>query len=164
VLTRRQGLHRQEQDMNIGEAAAASAVSAKMIRYYESIGLITAPVRAESGYRVYYEKDIHTLRFVRRARDLGFSVEQIGELLALWRNDLRASGNVKQLATAHIEQLEQKISDLREMVQTLKHLADNCHGDKRPHCPIIETLSKPGIVNANPVKPSRFGHVQSHSY
>jgi Cu(I)-responsive transcriptional regulator len=151
-------------NMNIGEAASASAISAKMIRYYESIGLIAAAVRTESGYRVYSEKDVHTLRFIRRARDLGFSVEQIGELLALWRNDSRASGNVKQLAMAHIEQLEQKICDLREMAQTLKHLAENCHGDKRPHCPIIETLSEPGVISMKPVKPPRFGQEQAHAH
>lgn len=128
--------------MNIGEAAKASGVSAKMIRYYESIGLIPAPARTAAGYRVYSDSDIHTLRFVRRARDLGFSVERISRLLALWQDRSRASADVKRLALAHVEELERKARDLQEMAETLKHLANTCHGDSRPDCPIIASLAE----------------------
>ncbi|MFC0218879.1 Cu(I)-responsive transcriptional regulator [Pseudochelatococcus lubricantis] len=128
--------------MNIGEAARASGVSAKMIRYYESIGLIGSAVRTQAGYRVYEEADVHTLRFVRRARDLGFSVPQIETLLALWRDRSRASADVKQVALAHIAELEARMRQLKQMADTLRHLADNCCGDGRPHCPIIEELSE----------------------
>lgn len=127
--------------MNIGEAARASGISAKMIRYYESIGLVGPATRTESGYRVYGDNDLHTLRFVRRARDLGFSVEQMGELLALWRDRGRASADVKRLALEHVAELERKSEALRQMAQTLRHLADHCHGDARPHCPIIDELA-----------------------
>jgi len=128
--------------MNIGEAAAASGVSAKMIRYYESIGLIPSVSRTDAGYRVYSDDDIHTLRFIRRARDLGFSVEQMGNLLALWSDRSRASADVKQIALDHIAELERKMRELRDMTKALRHLADHCQGDGRPHCPIIEDLSK----------------------
>lgn len=128
--------------MNIGEAAKASGVSAKMIRYYESIGLIPAPARTAAGYRVYSDSDIHTLRFVRRARDLGFSVERISRLLALWQDRSRASADVKRLALAHVEELERKARDLQEMAEILKHLANTCHGDSRPDCPIIASLAE----------------------
>lgn len=127
--------------MNIGEAAAASGVSTKMIRYYEEIGLIRAPARTASGYRVYSDNEVHTLRFVRRARDLGFTVEQMGGLLALWRDRARASGDVKRIALGHVEVLEHKMRELQEMVATLRHLADTCHGDDRPDCPIIHELA-----------------------
>lgn len=127
--------------MNIGEAAERSGVSAKMIRYYEEIGLIAPPGRTQAGYRVYREEDVHTLRFIRRARDLGFSVAEITELLALWRNRERASADVKRLATEKIDELERKISELGSMAQTLRHLAENCHGDGRPDCPIIAELA-----------------------
>ncbi|ASC67534.1 Cu(I)-responsive transcriptional regulator [Achromobacter denitrificans] len=126
--------------MNIGEAAKSSGISAKMIRYYESIGLIGPAVRTDSGYRVYSEYDLHTLRFVRRARDLGFSVEQMNELLALWQDRSRASADVKRIALQHVEELERKAEALRDMAATLKHLARNCHGDDRPDCPILEGL------------------------
>ena len=128
--------------MNIGEAAAASSVSAKMIRYYESIGLIANVSRTEAGYRIYSDDDVHTLRFIRRARDLGFSVEQMSNLLALWSDRSRASADVKQIALDHIAELERKMRELRDMTRTLRHLADHCQGDGRPHCPIIEDLSK----------------------
>lgn len=127
--------------MNIGKAAAASGVSAKMIRYYESIGLIPEASRTDSGYRDYADKDVHTLRFIRRARDLGFSVEKMTELLALWRDRDRASADVKRVALEHVEELERKAQELREMSMTLKHLADNCRGNSRPDCPIIDELS-----------------------
>jgi MerR family transcriptional regulator, copper efflux regulator len=126
--------------MNIGQAAEASGVSAKMIRYYESIGLIPKTVRTEAGYRIYSDSDVHTLGFVRRARDLGFSVEQIADLVALWRDRDRASADVKRIALEHVEILERKARELQEMAATLKHLARNCHGDSRPDCPIIEGL------------------------
>jgi Cu(I)-responsive transcriptional regulator len=127
--------------MNIGEAAAASGVSAKMIRYYETIGLISNVVRTDAGYRVYSEDDVHMLRFVRRARDLGFSVEQMTALLALWSDRSRASADVKRIAMEHVAELERKMRELRDMSKTLRHLAEHCQGDDRPHCPIIDSLS-----------------------
>jgi Cu(I)-responsive transcriptional regulator len=126
--------------MNIGQAAEASGVSAKMIRYYESIGLIPKTVRTEAGYRVYSDNDVNTLGFIRRARDLGFPVEQIAELVALWRDRERASTDVKRIALEQVEVLERKARELQEMASTLKHLAEHCHGDGRPECPIIEGL------------------------
>jgi Cu(I)-responsive transcriptional regulator len=128
--------------MNIGEAAKASGVSAKMIRHYESVGLFPEPNRTDSGYRQYSEKEVHTLRFIRQARDLGFSLEQISELLALWQNRRRPSRQVKALAEAHIKELEQKLQDIQVMKSTLEHLVHCCHGDDRPDCPILETLSE----------------------
>ena len=143
--------------MNIGQAAAASGVSAKMIRYYESIGLIPKTVRTEAGYRVYSDHDVHTLRFIRRARDLGFSVEQIADLVSLWRDRERASKDVKAIALEHVDVLERKIRQLQEMASTLTHLARNCHGDARPHCPIIEELAN-DEASPSPRKPaSKFG-------
>jgi len=127
--------------MNIGEAAKASGVSAKMIRHYEAIGLIPAPPRSDAGYRIYDDPAVHTLRFIRRSRDLGFSIERISRLLALWQDRSRASADVKRLALAHVEELERKVRELQEMAATLKHLAQNCHGDDRPDCPIIASLA-----------------------
>lgn len=127
--------------MNIGEAAAATGVSAKMIRHYESIGLIPAPARSLSGYRNYSENEVHTLRFIRHARNLGFSMAQISELLGLWRNQRRSSGKVRDLAQAHIAELEQKIREMTAMKNTLAHLVHCCHGDDRPDCPILENLA-----------------------
>ncbi len=127
--------------MNIGQAAAASGVSAKMIRYYESIGLIAAPARTEAGYRVYASDEVHTLRFVRRTRMLGFSIEEARELLALWRDRGRASADVKRVALQHVRDLEAKIAELQAMADTLRHLAKTCHGDDRPDCPILEDLA-----------------------
>lgn len=127
--------------MNIGNAAAATGVSAKMIRYYEEIGLIGPVARTESGYRVYAENDVHLLRFVRRARDLGFSIDQIGKLIALWQDRDRASAEVKALALEHIGELRAKITELDAMARTLEHLAANCHGDGRPDCPILEDIA-----------------------
>ncbi|WP_432695165.1 Cu(I)-responsive transcriptional regulator [Marinobacterium sp. YM272] len=128
--------------MNIGKAAAASGVSAKMIRYYESIGLIPEVSRTDAGYRDYSDKDVHRLRFIRRARDLGFSVDQMAELLALWQDRGRASADVKRIALEHVAELERKARELMEMSETLSHLAGNCHGDSRPDCPIINQLSE----------------------
>jgi len=121
----------------IGEAAKASGVNAKLIRYYESIGLIDPAVRTESGYRHYSENDVHILQFVKRARTLGFSIEQIERLIGLWRNTERASADVKAIALEHVIKLEEKISQMQAMVDTLRDLADNCHGDGRPDCPIL---------------------------
>lgn len=127
--------------MNIGQAASASGVSAKMIRYYESIGLIAAPARTQAGYRVYSGDEVHTLRFVRRTRLLGFSIEEARELLALWRDRSRASADVKRVALQHVRDLETRIAELQAMAGTLKHLARTCHGDDRPDCPILEDLA-----------------------
>ena len=144
--------------MNIGQAAEASGVSAKMIRYYESIGLIPKALRSEAGYRHYSESDVHTLRFIRRARDLGFSVEQIGELVGLWRDRERASADVKRLALEHVEALERKAAALQAMSRTLRHLAACCQGDTRPDCPILEELAAPGAEGSEHLHgPSRFG-------
>jgi Cu(I)-responsive transcriptional regulator len=151
--------------MNIGQASKASGVSVKMIRYYESIGLIDAPLRTESGYRVYSDSQVHALRFISQARDLGFSVEQMGDLLALWRDRSRASADVKAIALQHIEALQAKARALQAMSDTLKHLADHCHGDDRPDCPIIEGFAAAaapapkrrqprfGVTGINPVRP-----------
>jgi MerR family copper efflux transcriptional regulator len=131
-------------DMNIGQAAAASGVSAKMIRHYEQVGLVPAAERTAAGYRRYGPRELHTLRFIRHARDLGFSVAQIGELLALWQDRGRPSRQVKALAQAHIQALERKAQDLLAMKATLAHLVQGCHGDDRPDCPILDTLARPG--------------------
>lgn len=127
--------------MNIGEAAAASGVSAKMIRYYEEVGLIAPAGRSAAGYRRYAGADVQTLQFLRRARSLGFSVAQMRELLALWRDENRASGDVKRLALAHAAQLEEKAQAIAEMSRALRHLAERCGGDNRPDCPIIDGLA-----------------------
>ncbi len=142
--------------MNIGEAAAASGVSAKMIRYYESIGLVPAPLRSESGYRVYGEAQVHILRFVSRARDLGFPLDQIRELVALWRDRDRASTDVKRIALDHVAALEEKARRLQAMADTLRHLADHCHGDARPDCPILEDLGADGAVTRRARLPSHL--------
>ena len=125
----------------IGEAAKASGVSAKMIRYYESIGLIAPPLRNAAGYRFYDERDVQTLRFIRRARDLGFAVEDIGRLLELWRDGARSSADVKRLAGEHIAALQERIEVLQAMQRTLERLAHACHGDGRPDCPILDDLA-----------------------
>lgn len=130
--------------MNIGQAAEASGVSAKMIRYYEEIALIPPPARSQSGYRVYGEDDVHTLRFVRRARSLGFSIEETGALLALWRDRSRASADVKAMALKHVAELEEKAAALKAMAKTLRHLASHCHGDGRPDCPILDEIGSQG--------------------
>ena len=128
--------------MNIGDAAKLSGVSAKMIRYYEEVGLIRPPARNQNGYRSYDKSNIHELKFIRRARDLGFTVEQISGLMHLWRDRSRASSDVKRIAMEHVAALEAKQREIAEMANTLKHLAANCHGDGRPDCPIIENLAE----------------------
>lgn len=127
--------------MNIGQAAIHSGVSAKTIRYYESISLIPEASRTGSGYRTYSGKDVETLRFIHHSRNLGFSVKDVGTLLDLWRNQKRASADVKALAMSHIEQVDRKIEELRKMRDTLTHLTRRCHGDDRPDCPILEGLA-----------------------
>ena len=127
--------------MQIGEAARRTGVSAKMIRHYESIGLIPSADRRESNYRDYGHHDIHRLGFIRRARDLGFSIEEIRDLLRLWGDQARESAEVKALTLDHITELDRKITLLTEMRDTLTHLADACDGDHRPDCPIIMSLA-----------------------
>ena len=132
---RRAGLY------NIGEAAKRSGVSAKMIRHYESLRLLEKARRTGSGYRVYDDKDVHTLRFIRRARDLGFSMKEIATLLGLWQNRQRASKEVRTVARAHIAALETRIQELQAMRRTLETLVRTCHGDSRPECPILDDLA-----------------------
>jgi len=126
---------------NVGEAARLSNVSAKMVRHYESLGLLPAIARTDAGYRQYTGKEVHTLRFIRRARDLGFSIAEIAELLKLWQNRRRPSANVKRIASQHIEALEAKMAEMAAMRKTLQHLVDCCSGDERPDCPILDELA-----------------------
>ncbi|WUR16254.1 Cu(I)-responsive transcriptional regulator [[Empedobacter] haloabium] len=139
--------------MNIGQVAKSSGVSAKMIRYYEQIGLIPKANRSDAGYRSYSSSDAHALYFIRRARDLGFSVEQISELLALWRDRERASADVKAMALTHVAGLKSKIAELQTMVHTLEKLADTCSGDDCPNCPIIEELAERAVAPSTPRLP-----------
>ena len=126
--------------MNIGEAARASGVSAKMIRYYEETGLIPAAGRSGAGYRTYGPREVQTLRFVRRARDLGFPMAKVADLLALWHDRSRASADVKHLAEAQVAALETRIAEMQAMQATLRHLVHACAGDARPDCPILSDL------------------------
>lgn len=128
--------------MNIGEAAQASGVSAKMVRHYEEIGLIPKARRTVAGYRMYSTADVHTLRFIKQARNLGFPIEQIEKLLALWQDRRRPSRKVKELAHAHIRELDERIREMQDMKRTLETLAKHCHGDDRPDCPILAGLEK----------------------
>lgn len=128
--------------MNIGQASTASGVSQRMIRHYEKIGLIPAPPRRAGGYRDYAETDVHRLRFIANARDLGFPVNEIADLLGLWGNAERSSAEVRALATARAAELGRKAAALDAMRATLEDLADRCHGDERPDCPIIERLAR----------------------
>ena len=132
---RQQGLH------NIGEASAATGVSAKMIRHYESIGLVPEPGRTFAGYRLYATADLHRLRFIKRARNLGFSMKQITTLLALWSDRHRASAEVKKLAQAHAAELGERIEEMRAMQRTLLDLSKHCRGNERPECPILDDLA-----------------------
>lgn len=129
--------------MNIGQAAQASGVTAKMIRYYEGIGLIAPADRTDTGYRQYRESDVQTLRFIKRSRDLGFSIERIRTLLALWENRTRKSADVKKLARRYIQELDQDIAKLQSIRDQVQRLSDCCQGDNRPDCPIIDDLAKP---------------------
>ncbi len=126
---------------NIGQAAAQSGVSAKMVRHYESLGLLPPVHRTDAGYRQYGEKEVHTLRFIHRARTLGFSMAEIAELLKLWQNKRRASADVKRIALAHVADLERRIAEMQAMRETLAELAHCCQGDHRPDCPILTELS-----------------------
>ena len=126
--------------MNIGQAARASGVSAKMIRYYEQIGLVRPANRTDSNYRSFEPRDVNELRFIRRARGLGFSVEEIASLLSLWRDRSRPSREVKAIAERHLADLEARIAEMRGMADTLKELSDCCAGDDRPDCPILDGL------------------------
>lgn len=126
--------------MNIGEVSKASGVTSKMIRHYEELGIIPKASRSLSGYRTYGDKDVHILKFVKRARGLGFGMKEIKQLVGLWRNKSRSSADVKKLTTKHIDELEAKIFELETMVKTLKNLSHHCHGDGRPDCPILDEL------------------------
>ena len=128
--------------MNIGEAAQRSGVSAKMIRHYESLGMLPQVSRTDSGYRQYGNREVHTLRFIRRARDLGFSIAEIAELLKLWQNQRRSSANVKKIAQHHLDALDQKMAEMAAMRKTLQHLVHCCTGDERPDCPILDELAE----------------------
>jgi Cu(I)-responsive transcriptional regulator len=127
--------------MNIGEAAKQSAVTAKMIRHYESLGLLPPAPRTDAGYRVYDDASVHTLRFIRRARDLGFGMKEINTLLGLWRNRRRASADVKRIAQTHADDLQRRIDEMQAMKRTLEHLAHCCQGNGRPDCPILDDLA-----------------------
>ncbi|MGV8864896.1 MAG: Cu(I)-responsive transcriptional regulator [Pseudomonas sp.] len=133
--------------MNIGQAAKNSGLSAKMIRYYESIGLLKAAHRSDSGYRLYGPEDLHTLAFIKRSRDLGFSLEEVAKLLTLWQDRQRASSDVKALAREHITALDQKISELASLRDTLQELVEHCQGDHRPDCPILKDLASGGCCD-----------------
>ena len=126
---------------SIGAAARLTGVSAKMIRHYEAIGLLPLVDRTSAGYRLYGDADLHRLRFIRRARSLGFSIKDIGTLLGLWDDPRRASREVKRLAQAHIDELERKISEMQSMQRALRELARRCHGDARPECPVLDDLA-----------------------
>ena len=127
--------------MNIGEAARQSGVSAKMVRHYESLGLLPQVQRSESGYRQYSEAEVHTLRFIKRGRDLGFSMAEIAELVSLWNNRRRASASVRRIAQKHADDLTRRIADMQAMQQTLTHLVHGCQGNERPECPILDDLA-----------------------
>ena len=152
--------------MNIGEAARAAGVSAKMIRHYEQIGLIPAAARTDAGYRQYGARDVAVLRFVRQARALGFSMEQIGELIGLWSDGERASRHVKDLAQGHLDELDRKLRELAEMRTALQALVERCAGDERAHCAILETLSAgspaPLSTPGAPVRPAARARHADH--
>jgi MerR family copper efflux transcriptional regulator len=140
--------------MVIGEASRASGVSAKMLRYYESIGLIPAAGRTEAGYRFYGQAEVNVLRFIRRARGLGLSMKRIKLLVSLWQDRQRPSREVKRIATEHIIELRAKIAQLDAMCETLEELADRCHGDERPECPILHDLEEGGGRDPTECQPS----------
>jgi len=130
--------------MDIGRAAKESGVSVKMLRHYEAIGLLPPPARTLANYRVYGANEVHMLRFIKRARTLGFSMDDIKELVGLWKDKARSSAAVKKIAGRHLEELRHKIAELQSMAATLEHLTKHCHGDQRPECPILEDLAKEG--------------------
>ena len=137
--------------MNIGEAAGKAGVTPKMVRHYESLGLLPKVHRTESGYRVYGESEVHTLRFIKRSRDLGFSIPEISELVKLWQHRRRLSSSVKKIASVQLQELERKIEEMQSMRKTLGHLIHCCHGDDRPDCPILEDLGS--LTEPAPRKP-----------
>lgn len=137
--------------MKIGEASVRAGVSQRMIRHYEKIGLVPAAIRRESGYRDYEERDVHTLRFIGRARDLGFGIDDIGQLLALWQDRSRSSADVKALALARAAELQRKARELDQLRLSLEHLARSCHGDERADCPIILELESSDTRGAGPL-------------
>lgn len=141
--------------MNIGEAARASGVTAKMIRYYEGIGLLPETARTDAGYRIYRERDLQMLRFVRQARDLGFKMDDIRRLLTLWQDRHRSSADVKAIALEHVSELDRRIADLSAMRATLSALAQSCHGDDRPECAILDSLG--AVRGEGPVTPAANG-------
>ena len=128
--------------VQIGDAARLSGVSAKMVRHYEGLGLLPPVARTEGGYRLYGAADVHTLRFIKRARDLGFSMDEIAELVGLWQNRRRASASVRRVAQKHADELAQRITAMQEMQRTLQDLIHCCHGDERPECPILDELAR----------------------
>lgn len=142
--------------LDIGRASKASGVSVKMIRHYEAIGLLRKVARTYANYRVYTENDVHTLRFIKRARTLGFAMQDVRRLLALWQNKSRPSASVKKIAGGHLQDLKRRIAQMQSMVATLEHLTHNCHGDHRPECPILEDLARGG--NGNSGGAARSGH------
>ena len=125
----------------IGTAARLSGVSARMVRHYESLGLLARVVRTDSGYRQYSEADVRSLQFIKRGREMGFSMAEIAELVSLWHNRRRASASVKRIAQKHVEELDQRIESMQAMRRTLTNLLDHCHGDERPDCPILDDLA-----------------------
>jgi len=142
--------------VNIGTAAELSGISAKMVRHYESLGLLPPVARTDNGYRQYNEVDVHTLRFIKRSRDLGFAMTEIAELVALWQNRRRTSASVKRIAQKHVDDLTARIAAMQSMQRTLRQLLHHCHGDERPDCPILDDLAgKP------PDDPSRVGLTSS---
>lgn len=128
--------------VNIGSAAELSGISAKMVRHYESLGLLPQVARSDGGYRQYSETEVHTLRFIKRARDLGFSMAQIAELVTLWQNRRRTSASVKRIAQKHVDELATRIEAMQSMQRTLRQLLHHCHGDERPDCPILDDLAR----------------------
>jgi Cu(I)-responsive transcriptional regulator len=130
--------------MNIGDAARASGASAKMIRHYETLGLLKRTQRSLGGYRLYDDTDVHTLRFIRRARDLGFSMADVTRLLGLWQDRRRASAAVRRIAQSHLGDLDRRIAEMQDLRRTLEHLVHHCHGDQRPECPILDDLADSG--------------------
>mgnify|MGYP003576700906 CR=1 FL=1 len=127
--------------LNIGEAARLSGISTRMVRHYESLGLLGDVHRTDSGYRQYSAAEVHTLRFIKRSRDMGFSMEQVAELVDLCHNRRRTSASVKRIAQSHLDELEQRIAAMQGMQRTLAHLVHCCHGDQRPDCPILDDLA-----------------------
>lgn len=146
--------HPTESHFNIGEAARRSGVSAKMVRHYESLGLLPSVDRTEAGYRQYSDKEVHTLRFIKRSRDLGFSMAEIADLLKLWQNRRRSSADVRRIALRHVAELNQRMNEMEAMRRTLQHLIHCCQGDHRPDCPILDELQGQGHASKRQLQAS----------